>query len=205
MDIAHELAETAFEASRTRRTVEKENRRTEPRFPETSAQAARDVGDEAGSMRSDPFAQEEAAERDRPKLRRPSQVRAKSRAGATLYDRMGGAVALRRLVRRFHELMETLPEAEAARSVLLVAPANLGPKLYEFLSGWLGGPELYTKRHGAPKLKRRHFLVTIGPAQRDAWLLCFRKAAEETVADAEVVAELVPQIESLAHYLGNRD
>ncbi|NLH82578.1 MAG: group II truncated hemoglobin [Phyllobacteriaceae bacterium] len=140
----------------------------------------------------------------RPK-RRPSQVRARSRVDASLYDRMGGAVALRRLVRRFHELMETLPEAEAARAVLHVAPADLGPKLYEFLSGWLGGPELYTKRHGAPKLKRRHFLVPIGPAQRDGWLLCFRRAAEETIADPSVVAEMLPQIESLAHYLADHD
>ena len=144
-------------------------------------------------------------EQERPKLRRPSQVRARSRGGTSLYERMGGAVALRRLVRRFHELMETLPEAEAARAVLHVAPADLGPKLYEFLSGWLGGPELYTKRHGSPKLKRRHFLVPIGEAQRDGWLLCFRRAAEETITDAAVVEELLPQIESLAHYLADHD
>jgi hemoglobin len=142
---------------------------------------------------------------DRPKLRRPSQSHARSRGATSLYERMGGAVALRRLVRRFHELMETLPEAEAARAVLHVAPSDLGPKLYEFLSGWLGGPELYAKRHGSPKLKRRHFLVPIGPAQRDGWLLCFRRAAEETIADAAVLNELLPQIESLAHYLAERD
>lgn len=142
---------------------------------------------------------------ERPKLRRPSQARARSRGSTSLYERMGGAVALRRLIRRFHELMETLPEAEAARAVLHVAPADLGPKLYEFLSGWLGGPDLYAKRHGAPKLKRRHFLVPIGPAQRDGWLLCFRIAAQETITDTSVVAELLPQVESLAHYLANRD
>ena len=141
----------------------------------------------------------------RARLKRPSQARARSRGGASLYDRMGGAVALRRLVRRFHEAMETLPEAAEARAVLHVAPADLGPKLYEFLSGWLGGPDLYTKRHGAPKLKRRHFLVPIGPAQRDGWLACFRLAAEETIADPAVIAEIVPQIESLAHYLAEGD
>lgn len=147
----------------------------------------------------------EEGEREAPvKRRRPSQARARSRGPLSLYERMGGAIALRRLVRRFHELMETLPEAEAARAVLHVAPSDLGPKLYEFLSGWLGGPELYTKRHGAPKLKRRHFLVPIGPAQRDGWLLCFRKAAEETITDPAVIEEMMPQVESLAHYLADR-
>lgn len=197
MDIAHELAEALFEAPRTRRTVEEEIETAEARFHEAPS---RD-----GAVASVGPSETDGTETDRPKMRRPSQVRAKSRGTTSLYERMGGAVALRRLVRRFHELMETLPEAEAARAVLHVAPVDLGPKLYEFLSGWLGGPELYTKRHGAPKLKRRHFLVPIGPAQRDGWILCFRIAAEETLTDAALVEELVPQIESLAHYLTNRD
>lgn len=203
MDIAHEHAEALFEAHRTRRTVEGEPRVTEPRFHEPSPLG--EVSGLAAAAVVPPVGDDEGTESDRPKMRRPSQVRAKSRGGVSLYERMGGAVALRRLVRRFHELMETLPEAEAARAVLHVAPADLGPKLYEFLSGWLGGPELYTKRHGAPKLKRRHFLVPIGPAQRDGWILCFRMAASETLTDAALVEEIVSQIESLAHYLGNRD
>lgn len=194
MNVDLTLAPSDAEALTTRRNVETPAAR-KTRVATTARGEAH--GAPAG-------AREGEMETEGAKRRRPSQVRARTRGGAPLYDRMGGAVALRRLVRRFHELMETLPEAEPARAVLLVAPADLGPKLYEFLSGWLGGPELYTKRHGAPKLKRRHFLVPIGPAQRDAWLLCFRRAAEETVADPTVVADLLPQIEALAHYLTDR-
>lgn len=203
MDIAHEFDESPYEALRTRRTVEEEARATEPLFLDVGSNA--DASAPSRFHAIAPVEVEAGEGPERMRMRRPSQVRAKARGGVGLYERMGGAVALRRLVRRFSELMATLPEAEAARAVLHVAPADLGPKLYEFLSGWLGGPELYTKRHGAPKLKRRHFLVPIGPAQRDAWLLCFRMAASETVSDAAVVEELLPQIESLAHYLANRD
>lgn len=203
MDIAHEFDESPYEAPRTRRTVEGETRATEPLFLDAGSSA--DVSVPSPLHAVAPVETEAGEGPERVRMRRPSQVRAKSRGGVGLYERMGGAVALRRLVRRFSELMATLPEAEAARVVLHVAPADLGPKLYEFLSGWLGGPELYTKRHGAPKLKRRHFLVPIGPAQRDAWLLCFRMAATETITDAAVVEELLPQIESLAHYLAARD
>lgn len=136
--------------------------------------------------------------------RRPSQARARSRGPGTLYERIGGAPALRRLVRRFHEVLANAPEAAEARAVLHGTPADLGPKLFAFFSGWLGGPDLYGERHGAPKLKRRHFLVPIGEAQAMAWLFAFRTACEETIEDRAVVAELVPQVESLALYLVNR-
>lgn len=197
MDIENALDAFSPDASLSLRNAETSRGKGSPLDPPSSG----------GSGRSDASVdqgREQPMEPDRPKLRRPSQVRARSRGTTSLYERMGGAVALRRLVRRFHELMETVPEADAARAVLHVAPADLGPKLYEFLSGWLGGPELYTKRHGAPKLKRRHFLVPIGDSQRDGWLLCFRRAAEETIADPDVIAEILPQIESLAHYLADR-
>lgn len=136
---------------------------------------------------------------------RPSQARARSRGPGTLYERIGGAPALRRLVRRFHEVLANAPEAAEARAVLHGAPSDLGPKLFAFFSGWLGGPDLYGERHGAPKLKRRHFLVPIGEAQAEAWLFAFRTACEETIEDRTVTAELLPQVESLARYLINRD
>lgn len=141
----------------------------------------------------------------RPRLRRPSQLNARSSSGRSLYERIGRTVGVRRLVRRFFDLLETLPEAEPAR---ILFPADLEDsrqKLFEFMNGWLGGPKLYLKRRGAPKLRRRHFLVYIGSAQRDAWLLCFRRAAEETIVDRDALEMLLPQVESIAYYLQNRD
>jgi hemoglobin len=138
-------------------------------------------------------------------MRRPSQLNARSSSGRSLYERIGRTVGVRRLVRRFFELMDTLPEAAPCRAVFPADLEDSRQKFFEFMNGWLGGPKLYLKRRGAPKLRRRHFLINIGPAQRDAWLLCFRLAAEETITDTGAVAMLLPQVESIAHYLQNRD
>ena len=146
-----------------------------------------------------------AAGEDRPRMRRPSQLNARATSGRSLYERIGRTVGVRRLVKRFFDLMDTLPEAAPCRAVFPPELEDSRQKLFEFMNGWLGGPKLYLKRRGAPKLRRRHFLINIGPVQRDAWLLCFRRAAQETIADQGAVDALLPQVESIAYYLQNHD
>ncbi len=120
----------------------------------------------------------------------------------TAYLRVGGEAGVRRLTRRFYELMDTLPEAAAVRAIHPQSLAGSEQKLFEYLSGWLGGPPLFTDKYGAPMLRRRHFPARIGAAERDGWLLCFRQAVAETV-EPEVAAVFMPQIESLAQHMQN--
>lgn len=122
----------------------------------------------------------------------------------TLYDRIGGEHGVRRLTRRFYELMDLLPEAAACRAIHGPSLAPAEEKLFEYLTGWLGGPPLFVSRHGPPMLRRRHFRAPIGPDERDGWLLCFRRAFAETVADPSLAALILPQIEQLAHHMENR-
>lgn len=122
----------------------------------------------------------------------------------TLYDRIGGAPTVDRLVARFYELMDTLPEAAACRAVHPPSLDGSAEKLRWYLTGWLGGPPLFVERRGAPMLRRRHFVAAIGPEERDGWLVCFRRAWAETIDDATVTALVMPQVESLAHHMVNR-
>ena len=55
--------------------------------------------------------------------------------------------------------------------------------LYKFLSGWFGGPPLYIRERGHPRLRMRHAAFAIGPAERDQWMLCMHQALTEQVAD----------------------
>lgn len=122
----------------------------------------------------------------------------------TLYNAIGGDDAVRALVHRFYELMDTLPEAALCRSL---HPADLGgsaEKFYEYLSGWLGGPPLYTEKRGHPRLRRRHFVAEIGPQARDEWLLCFTRALEETVAHPQLRAIILEPVTRLAHHMQNK-
>lgn len=121
-----------------------------------------------------------------------------------LYDLIGGEAAVRRLTRRMYELMETLPAAAACRAIHPPSLAGSEQKLFEFLSGWLGGPPLFVEKHGPPMLRRRHFMAEIGPEERDGWLLCFETALDETIPDARLREALREPVRRLAMHMQNR-
>ena len=88
----------------------------------------------------------------------------------TPYERLGGEAAVRKLVDRFYDLMDALPEARGIRELHPPDLAGSRDKLFKFLSGWLGGPPLYVEEYGHPRLRARHLPFPIGEAERDAWL-----------------------------------
>ncbi len=121
----------------------------------------------------------------------------------TLYERIGGEAGVRALTRRFYELMDALPEAAATRAI---HPPNLDDseqKLFEYLTGWLGGPPIFVEKRGPPMLRRRHLHVPIGSAEIVGWLACFRRAWGETVNDPGLDSIVLPQVEKLAHHMRN--
>ena len=61
----------------------------------------------------------------------------------TFYDYIGGEDTVRRLVDRFYELMDTLPEAYGIRKLHPADLSGSNQKLFMYLSGWLGGPQLF--------------------------------------------------------------
>ena len=99
------------------------------------------------------------------------------------YEAMGGAKAVRALVDRFYDLMDQLPQAQTIRRMHPDSLDRSRQKLYEFLSGWLGGPPLYVEKYGHPRLRMRHLPFPIDEGARDAWLLCMRQALDEQITD----------------------
>lgn len=123
----------------------------------------------------------------------------------TMYEAIGGDAAVKALAHRFYALMDTLPEAARCRAI---HPADLSgseAKLYDYLTGYLGGPPVYVEKHGHPRLRSRHFGASIGPVERDEWLLCFSKAMEETIPNPKLREIIWPPIERLAHHMMNRE
>lgn len=123
----------------------------------------------------------------------------------TLYAAMGGEETVRRLTRRFYEIMDTAPEAAACRAVHPPSLSGSEAKLYDYLTGWLGGPPLYTDKHGHPMLRRRHFAAAIGSDEIEGWLFCFRQALSESVAHPKLRAIILEPITRLAHHMHNRE
>lgn len=121
----------------------------------------------------------------------------------TPYDALGGAAGLHRLVDRFYELMDELPEAYAARRIHPESLAGANESLFEFLSGWFGGPSLYIEKKGQPRLRMRHLPYAIGPTERDEWMLCMRTALTEQVADEPLRERLIKVFADMADHMVN--
>ena len=121
----------------------------------------------------------------------------------TPYDALGGADGLRRLVARFYALMDELPEAYGVRRMHPVDLGGSADSLFKFLSGWFGGPPLYARERGHPRLRMRHAPYRIGAAERDEWLLCMRQALDEQVSDEALRAAVEHAFAAMADHLVN--
>ncbi len=122
----------------------------------------------------------------------------------TPYELMGGESIVLNLVDRFYFYMDTLPEAEKIRNIHGASLANAKDKLFKFLSGWLGGPDLFMQEFGHPMLRRRHFPFEIGPQERDQWMICMNKAMEEISMDPLLKQSLLEALDELATHMINQ-
>ena len=120
------------------------------------------------------------------------------------YEMLGGAEAVERLVNRFYDLMDELPEAQEIRQMHAKSLRSSREKLILFLTGWLGGPQLYIEKYGHPKLRARHLPFEIGEEARQQWMLCMRQALEEEVEDDELRRFLDQALDRVAAHMRNR-
>ncbi|RIK95613.1 MAG: globin [Proteobacteria bacterium] len=121
------------------------------------------------------------------------------------YDLLGGDAAIRRLAAAFYKAMTELPEAQTIRAMHKDDLSEIEEKLYEYLSGWLGGPHHYLKKYGAVCLTKPHAPYPIGAAERDQWLLCMDKALNDIGASEEVKAMVKKPFFAIAEMMRNRD
>ncbi|MCS6786001.1 MAG: group II truncated hemoglobin [Thiobacillaceae bacterium] len=122
----------------------------------------------------------------------------------THYQRIGGEPKVRALVERFYQLMDELPEAWEIRRLHPADLTHSRQKLFEFLSGWMGGPQLFVEKYGHPMLRRRHLPFPIGTRERDQWLMCMRAALDDVVEDARLREELYAAFVRVADHMRNR-
>lgn len=76
-------------------------------------------------------------------------------------------------------------------------------KLFMFLSGWLGGPQLFVERFGHPRLRARHLPFAIGKSERDQWMLCMVQAFEDVGIEEPIRSELLHSLLNLADHMRN--
>lgn len=119
------------------------------------------------------------------------------------YERIGGADKVRALVQRFYQLMDELPEANGIRKLHAADLKGAEDKLFKFLSGWMGGPELFVQEFGHPMLRQRHLPFKIGDTERDQWLRCMNQALTEVVEDIDLRQKLADAFANVANHMRN--
>ncbi len=122
----------------------------------------------------------------------------------THYEQLGGEEGIRSLVDRFYDLMDTAPEATAVRALHAASLKVSRQKLFMFMSGWTGGPQLYVEQYGHPRLRMRHFPFSIAERERDEWLWCMDRALDEHQAPEELKAFLRERLHALADHMRNQ-
>ncbi len=121
------------------------------------------------------------------------------------YVLMGGEEGVRRLVDRFYDHMDSLPEVSGIRAMHQPDLASARQKLFEFLSGWLGGPSLYIEKYGHPRLRARHLPFPIATSERDQWMLCMDRALGEVVEEEEFRHRIHTALAGVADHMRNRE
>ncbi|MDR3391899.1 MAG: group II truncated hemoglobin [Sulfuriferula sp.] len=123
---------------------------------------------------------------------------------ATHFERIGGADTIRKLVHRFYEIMDELPEAYGIRKLHAESLQGSEDKLFKFLCGWMGGPQLYIQEYGHPMLRQRHLPFPISISERDQWLMCMDTALAEVVQDEVLRRELSSAFAKVGDHMRNR-
>ena len=123
---------------------------------------------------------------------------------ATPYEWVGGDARVRALVDRFYDLMDLEPAYRELRAAHGSTLDEARDKLHWFLSGWLGGPDLYIERFGHPRLRMRHMPFSIGILERDQWVACMHQAMTEVQLDPALIERLTESFMRTADWMRNR-
>lgn len=122
----------------------------------------------------------------------------------TAYELLGGDAGVRALVDRFYDYMDSEPLAREIRRMHAKSLKASREKLYLFLSGWLGGPDLYVQQYGHPMLRRRHLPFAIGTSERDQWMHCMRLALDDISLDPSLRIRLEAAFQATADHMRNQ-
>lgn len=123
----------------------------------------------------------------------------------TTYEKIGGDAAVAKLSARFYELMDSVPQFAELRAMHPASLEGSSEKLYMFLSGWLGGPDLFVEKFGHPRLRGRHMPFSIGLQERDQWVACMLLAMEEVGIEPTIRAKLLENFFNTADFMRNKE
>ncbi|MCL2635283.1 MAG: group II truncated hemoglobin [Betaproteobacteria bacterium] len=123
----------------------------------------------------------------------------------TTYEKIGGETTVAKLCDCFYARMESVPQFAELRAMHPQDLQNSRDKLFMFLSGWLGGPDLFVEKFGHPRLRGRHMPFAIGIRERDQWVACMLLAMEDVGIEPAIRAKLLENFFNTADFMRNKE
>ena len=125
-------------------------------------------------------------------------------ARKSIYETIGGVDKIDELVDRFYDLMALEPQFQGIRSMHPQDLSTSREKLKFFLTGWMGGPDIYSPKYGHPMLRARHLPFKIGVHERDQWLACMYRAMEDCGIEGNIAKRLEESFFNTANWMRNQ-
>ncbi|MCE4050485.1 MULTISPECIES: globin [Bacillaceae] len=119
----------------------------------------------------------------------------------TPYDVIGEKT-LSNLVDAFYERVGKHPDLAPIFPDDLTETAR---KQKQFLTQYLGGPQIYTEEHGHPMLRARHLPFPITEKRAKAWLSCMSEAMDEVELDDSIREGLFSRLALTAKHMINSE
>jgi hemoglobin len=123
-----------------------------------------------------------------------------SESFVTLYESMGGAETISRLVDAFYNRVAVHPEL---KPLFPDDFTEVRRRQYMFLTQFFGGPPLYTEEFGHPMLRARHMSFPITPSRAKAWLSCMSAAMDEVGLSDEIREQAFARLTMTAYHMVN--
>lgn len=117
----------------------------------------------------------------------------------TLYSKIGPE-CLRAIVDSFYDLVF---ENDIIGHLFKTDKSLIRDKQYQFLTQFLGGPQIYSATYGHPRMRMRHLPHRIDAAARDEWLKCMHRAIHANIEDVELAEALYNCFPKLASHMVN--
>lgn len=119
----------------------------------------------------------------------------------TLFEKIG-ETRLRLIVNTFYSKVF---ESAIISGLFQTDKELIKQKQYEFLTQFLGGPQLYSQKYGHPKMRMRHLPHAIDDTAKTEWLKCMNEAIHEVISDDEELANALYQcFPPIAQHMVNR-
>ena len=123
----------------------------------------------------------------------------------TTYEKIGGEATVSRLTARFYELMATVPQFAELRAMHPEDLSGSRDKLFMFLSGWFGGPDLYFQGPEHRCVMSAHRNLAIGAQEVGQWLACMNEALRDANLGNDMTDKISTALSSFAKRMRNKD